>query len=130
MLSSTAVSLEQDGVNGTLVTPGERVQQERVRAGFTQQELADRAGCTRNTIANVEGNKTRSRRTIQAVAQALNTTPEALGYRFKSPLRARDLTSQQREFIEEVLGLSPEEQERVFEVVSAMRRGRRRGRPT
>ncbi len=125
MLSSSAVSPEQDGVNVPRVSPGERVQQERVRAGFTQQELADRAGCTRNTIANVEGNKTRSRRTIQAVADALNTTPEALGYQFRSPLRTRDLTSQQRHFIEELLGLTPEEQERVFEVVSAMRRSKR-----
>jgi transcriptional regulator with XRE-family HTH domain len=128
MLSSSAVSPEQEGVDAAQVSAGERVQQERVRAGFTQQELADLAGCTRNTIANVEGNKTRSRRTIEAVAHALSTTPEALGYRFRSALRTRDLTSQQRDFVEEVLALSPEEQERVFEVVSEMRRRRKRGR--
>lgn len=129
MLSSIAVPLEQDGGNVAQITPGERVQQERLRAGFTQQELAHLAGCTRNTIANVEGNKTRSRRTVVAVAQALNTTPEALGYRFRAPLRARNLTAQQREFVEEVLGLPPEEQERVFAVVAAMRRQRVRRRP-
>lgn len=129
MLSSASVSpSHRSRSKSTRVTPGERVRRARVRAGFTQEGLAREADCTRNTIVNIESDKTHSRRTVEAIAQVLNTTPADLGFVFDVPLESRNLSQRERDLLNEVLALSPDEQARVFEVVAALRAKRKGAR--
>lgn len=104
-------------------TPGGRARAARIRAGLTQQELADRTGKHVNTIAKLEDDAigprvtARGWETVVAVAEVLGTTAEALGYRRKHRVRARELTAEQREVIEEILSLPKEDLARIREML-------------
>jgi transcriptional regulator with XRE-family HTH domain len=108
-------------------SPGELVQRARNRAGLTQEDLAERIGKHVTTIRNLEGDRHFSRGTVEAVARVLATTPEALGFRFRKPLRASELTPAQRDLVDELLSLPENEQAKVRQVLSALLAERRRG---
>lgn len=103
------------------LTPGQRVARERNRKGWTQEELAAAAGCTATTISNLERDLRKGRATVEAVAAALETTPEALGFRIRKPLRANQLNARQRELIDELLSLPEDEQTAVRKLLAEMR---------
>ncbi len=51
----------------------------RLRAGLTQQELADRAGVSRRTVVGLEAGSHRPHSaTVRALAAALDAAPEQL----------------------------------------------------
>ena len=122
MLSSNSVPSRQRR-HRPATTPGKRVRDARLRAGLTQEELAARAKKHVNTIANLEDDTTPARltargwATVSDVAKALETTPETLGYRLKRRVRARELTADQREVIEDILALSKSDLAEVREIL-------------
>jgi transcriptional regulator with XRE-family HTH domain len=105
----------------------------RLRADLTQEELASRADKHVNTIANLEDDTTPPRltargwRTVEDVARALRTTPEALGYRLRRRVQTNTLTSEQREVIEDILGLPKEELEAVRHMLRTIEARRGKG---
>lgn len=121
MLSSNAVASRSSRRDQP--TPGERVRVARIRANLTQQELAARARKHVNTIANLEDDAmgprvtARGWQTVSAVAKVLRTTPEALGYRRKHRVRARELTAEQRDIIEDILSLPKEDLAAIREIL-------------
>lgn len=102
------------------VTPGDRVRQERVRRGWSQEHLAELADCHRNTIGNLEQNVSQSRRIVERIAGALETSPEALGFTFPKTINLQDLTESQRDVLDRVLSLSPEKLEAVKAALRAV----------
>lgn len=95
----------------------------RLRANLTQEDLAALARKHVNTIANLEDDTTPARltargwQTVSDVAKTLATTPEALGYRLKRRVRARELTAEQREVLEEILALPADDFAKVREIL-------------
>jgi len=58
---------------------GKRLKNRRLRAGLTQQELADLAGTTQTTVARIERDAVEPEvTTIRKLARALGTTPADL----------------------------------------------------
>lgn len=102
------------------VTPGDRVRQERVRRGWSQEHLAELADCHRNTIRNLEQNVSQSRRVVESIARALEMSPEALGFKLHKIFRVEDLTESQRDVLDRVLSLSPEKLEVVKAALRAV----------
>lgn len=133
MLSSGVVAARQTRKRSDL-TPGQRVRAARLRATLTQEELADRAGKHVNTIANLEDDKSPPRltargwATVQDVARALTTTPEALGYRLRRRMQPKTLSSEQREVIEDILALPKADLEAVREMLQTIEARRGKGR--
>jgi hypothetical protein len=58
---------------------------------------------------------------VVRVAEALGMTPADLGLRVREPLRGKKLTTSERELVEELLSLPPDEQEVVREALAALR---------
>lgn len=97
-----------------------------MRRGLTQEELAARVGRHVTTISNLEGDRFSSRSTVEAVARELKTTPEALGFRFRRPLKPSDLTAEQRDLLDELLALPPDEYAAVRDVLAKLRERKER----
>lgn len=58
---------------------GDRIARDRLRIGFSQQQLADRIGMPRSTLANIERGYHRVYpHRLRAIAEALGTTPQRL----------------------------------------------------
>ena len=57
---------------------GKRVEKRRVQLGMTQAQLGLITGLAQNSIHNIESGETKRPRKIDALAQALNCTPEYL----------------------------------------------------
>ncbi len=57
---------------------GKRVEKKRVQLGMTQAQLGLMAGLAQNSIHNIESGETKRPRKIDAIAEALNCTPEYL----------------------------------------------------
>lgn len=131
MLSSIAVASRPS--RRAHPTPGERVRAARIRANLTQQELADRTGKHVNTIAKLEDDAmgprvtARGWETVSVVASVLGTTPELLGYRRKHRVRARELTAEQRDIIENILSLPKEELAAIREMLRHFEASRGKG---
>jgi diguanylate cyclase (GGDEF)-like protein len=66
-------------VNGNFVQPdGNRVRELRNERGWTQEELAERAGYVKKTIENIEAGRRVLPRTLAEVAEALGVQPGAI----------------------------------------------------
>jgi diguanylate cyclase (GGDEF)-like protein len=59
---------------------GTFVKERRIIRGWTQEDLARKAGCSKRTIENVESGKPIAVRTLHEVAQALEVSPGELRY--------------------------------------------------
>jgi len=57
---------------------GKRVEKRRVQLGMTQAQLGQISGLAQNSIHNIESGETKRPRKIDALAEALNCTPEYL----------------------------------------------------
>jgi transcriptional regulator with XRE-family HTH domain len=55
-----------------------RLQAQRHRRAFSQQELADRSGVSRTTIIKLEGGRDAWPQTVRKLARALGVKPEDL----------------------------------------------------
>jgi transcriptional regulator with XRE-family HTH domain len=77
------LAFSQTGARSLQVTEGTgtfglRLKELRERAGLTQPELAEKSGVARASVANLEqGRYEPSWPTVQALAEALNVTPDA-----------------------------------------------------
>src|ERR1700688_3343316 len=73
------------------VRPGEWLRQQRVAAGLTQEDLAERSGVSVRAIADLERGRTRKPypSSVRALARALGL-PEAAGTELVARYRAGD----------------------------------------
>jgi transcriptional regulator with XRE-family HTH domain len=88
----------------------------RLERGLTQQELADRAGMHRNSIMKLESGKTKevTSENAAALAKVLKTSVADLGLRVRAAtearsIRIRKLSAEQRQLVDELLSLPPED---------------------
>jgi transcriptional regulator with XRE-family HTH domain len=94
------------------------VREARLRAGLTQQELAERLATTQSAIARWEAGATRPS------AEALASVVEACGLELRVSLVAAD--PQETSLLERTLALSPEQRlDELVRTVSFIRAGRR-----
>jgi len=107
----------------------------RLERGWTQQELAERAGLTAQTISNIE--RGRSERiydgTVESLASAFGVTPSTLDPRRLGEMVARDVkTREQREAVELALTLPPKELKALLSALRERKERRKKrsgGRP-
>lgn len=88
----------------------------RIQRGFTQTELARLAGMHRNSIRKLENGTTRevTSQNASALAAVLKTSVSDLGLRVRATTEARSirfrrLTLEQRQIVDELLSLPPED---------------------
>lgn len=88
----------------------------RLERELTQQELADRAGMHRNSIMKLETGRTKevTSENAAALAKVLKTSVADLGLRVRAAtearsIRIRRLSAEQRQLVDELLSLPPED---------------------
>jgi transcriptional regulator with XRE-family HTH domain len=88
----------------------------RLKRNLTQQEVADLAGMHRNSIVKLENGTTKevTSENAMALAKVLKTSIGDLGLRVRAATEARSvrfrrLTAEQRQIIDELLSLPPED---------------------
>lgn len=88
----------------------------RIKKGLTQAELAERAGMHRNSIRKLENGTTRevTAENANALAEVLKTSIADLGLRVRAAtearsIRIRRLSAEQRQIVDELLSLPPED---------------------
>lgn len=96
--------------------PQSPVRTARVERNLTQQEVADLAGLHRNSIVKLENGTTKEVTSDNAIALArvLKTSIADLGLRVRAATEARSvrfrrLTPEQRQIVDELLSLPPED---------------------
>jgi transcriptional regulator with XRE-family HTH domain len=115
--------------------PQSLVRTTRIDRGLTQTELAMRAGMHRNSIRKLENGTTRevTAENAKALAAALKTSIGDLGLRVRSAIEApsirfRRLSPEQRQIIDELLSLPPEDYGILRAAVERLRRKRTKKR--
>ncbi|HYR29316.1 MAG TPA: helix-turn-helix transcriptional regulator [Thermoanaerobaculia bacterium] len=118
------------GVRRASVTPLRKI---RMQRGLTQTALAELSGMHRNSIRKIETGLTReiTAANADALASALKISVDDLGLRVRSAeeppsIRLRRLTAEQRQILDEVLSLPPQDYAIVKAAIDELRR--RRGR--
>jgi transcriptional regulator with XRE-family HTH domain len=108
-----------------------RVRKMRTHRGLTQTELARRAGMHRNTIARLENGTTReiTSENATALAAVLKTSTAELGLRLRASgeapsIRFRRLSPEQRQIVDELLSLPPEDYALIRGAIERLRRKR------
>lgn len=103
----------------------------RVKHGLTQTELANRAGMHRNSIRKLENGTTQevTSENASALAAVLKASISDLGLRVRSAveprsIRFRRLSPEQRQIIDELLSLPPEDYGLIRGAVERLRRKR------
>ena len=112
--------------------PASRLRAVRLQRGFTQTELARLAGMHRNSIRNLENGKTQevTSDTADALAAVLKTSVEKLGLPPVRPggkaraIRIRSLSAEQRQIVDELLSLPPEDYALIRGAIETLRRKR------
>ena len=96
--------------------PQSPVRAARIKRLLTQQELADLAGMHRNSIVKLENGTTKevTSENATALAKVLKSSISALGLRVRAATEARSvrfrrLTAEQRQIVDELLSLPPED---------------------
>lgn len=107
----------------------------RIKRGLTQSELARRAGMHRNSIRKLENGTTQevTSENASALAGALKAAISDLGLRVRSAVEARSirfrrLSPEQRQIIDELLSLPPEDYGLIRGAVERLRRKRAKKR--
>ena len=108
----------------------------RLKRGFTQEELARLAGMHRNSIRKLEKGTTREVTfdNAKALAEALKTSVTDLGLRVRAAVEARSvrfrrLTPEQRQIVDELLSLPPEDYTLIRDAIERLR-VKKRNRPS
>lgn len=88
----------------------------RMKRNLTQKEVADRAGMHRNSIVKLENGTTKevTSENAAALARVLKTSVADLGLRVRAAtearsIRIRRLSPEQRQIVDELLSLPPED---------------------
>lgn len=96
---------------------GERIKSRRTEKGYTLQELADRAQCTKGYIWELE-NKSPPRPSAEklaAIAAALDTTVDVL---IGTPINTEnDLSPEDKVFFRKFVGLRSEDKEKMHRML-------------
>lgn len=105
-----------------------RLRTVRLKRGFTQQELATLAGMHRNSIRKLENGTTREVTfdNAKALADVLKTSVTDLGLRVRAAVEARSirfrrLTPEQRQIVDELLSLPPEDYTLIRDAIESLR---------
>jgi transcriptional regulator with XRE-family HTH domain len=103
----------------------------RIKQGLTQQRLADLAGMHRNSIVKLENGTTKevTSENATALAKVLKTSISDLELRVRAAtearsIRIRRLTAEQRQIVDELLSLPPEDYRVIRRAVQRLRRKR------
>jgi transcriptional regulator with XRE-family HTH domain len=109
--------------------PESRLRKMRTHRGLTQTELARRAGMHRNTVARLENGTTReiTPENATALAAVLKTPAAELGLRLRASgeapsIRFRRLSAEQRQIVDELLSLPPEDYALIRGAIDRLRR--------
>ena len=109
--------------------PQSRLRAVRVKRGFTQTELARLSGMHRNSIRNLENGTTHevTSDNAAALAKALKTSIDDLDLRVRANVEARSvrfrrLSPEQRQLVDELLSLPPEDYAVVRGAIERLRR--------
>lgn len=115
--------------------PQSRLRTVRIQRLLTQTELAKRAGMHRNSIRKLENGETRevTSENASAIAKVLKTTVADLGLRVRSTsearsIRIRRLSPEQRQIVDELLSLPPEDYGLIRDAIERHRRKRTKKR--
>lgn len=107
----------------------------RIERGLTQTELASLAGMHRNSILKLENGTTQevTSENADALARALKTPISRLGLRVRAAaaarsIRIRRLTAEQRQIVDELLSLPPEDYALIRGAIERLRVNRRKKR--
>ncbi|HYC61033.1 MAG TPA: helix-turn-helix transcriptional regulator [Thermoanaerobaculia bacterium] len=105
----------------------------RIKRGLTQAELARLAGMHRNSISKLENGTTQevTAENANALATVLKTSISALGFRVRAATKARSirfrrLTAEQRQIVDELLSLPPEDYVLIRGAIERLRQKRTR----
>jgi len=111
--------------------PQSRLRTVRIKRGLTQIDLARLAGMHRNSIRKLENGMTQeiTPDNARALAAALRTTIADLGLRVRATtearsIRIRRLSSEQRQIIDELLSLPPEDYGIIRGAIDRLRKKR------
>jgi transcriptional regulator with XRE-family HTH domain len=106
-----------------------RLREMRLHCGLTQTELARRARMHRNSIARLENGTTRevTSENAGALAAVLKTSAAELGLRVRAggeapSVRFRRLSAEQRQIVDELLSLPPEDYALIRDAIERLRR--------
>jgi len=111
-----------------------RLRELREEAELSQEELGERAGIHRNTIYNLEKGVTKeiTAEGAAALAAALRVRPRDLGLNIRRAaprsVRFRQLTTEQRQLVDELLTFAPEHFSRIRAALEHVRRSMKRKR--
>lgn len=116
--------------------PQSRIRILRIQRGLTQQQLAALAGVHRNTVVKLENGTTHevTSENAASLASALKTTVPDLGLRVRASghapsIRLRQLTPEQRQIVDELLSLPPEDYALIRGAIEQLRRRPKPKRP-
>ena len=105
----------------------------RIKKGLTQEELAQRAGMHRNSIRKLENGETRevTSENASALAAALKVPVSDLGLRVRPAaearsIRIRRLSAEQRQIMDDLLSLPPEDYVVIRGAIERLRQKRAR----
>jgi transcriptional regulator with XRE-family HTH domain len=108
----------------------------RIQRGLSQADVARLAGLHRNSISKLENGTTKevTAESADALARVLKTSIAKLGLRVRAAteprsIRIRQLTAEQRELVDELLSLPPEDFTLIRDAIERLRekRPKRRG---
>lgn len=114
-----------------------RVRQLREKADLSQEQLADLAGMHRNSIWKIENGITKeiSEEHAASLASALRARPTDLGLIIRPSVaiaprsvRFRQLSMEQRQLVDELLALPPEDYRKIRAAFERLRSAKRRKR--
>ena len=135
--SSTAArgASRSTGKRASAAAPGARLRAARLARDLSQIALARLAGMHRNSIRKLENGITRevTAENGLALAKALETTVEKLGLRVRPStgapsIRLRRLTAEQRQIVNELLSLPPEDYGLIRGAIEKLRLSRKKRR--
>lgn len=104
------------------MTTGERIREARIKAGLTQQELAQKIGVKFSAIHKYESGivVNLKRETVSALATALGVKPSWLMCMDDDPVPSRELTDRQKRFLDILDKAPPETQDLLIDQLESI----------
>lgn len=94
---------------------GNRIQELRKAKGYTQQTFAEKIGLSTNYLSDIERGKSSAR--LDKLVAIINSLECSADDVFVDVIKCRNNIKSSR-LSEEIEALSPEEQERIFEIIA------------
>jgi len=107
----------------------------RIQRGLSQVDVARLAGMHRNSISKLENGTTKevTAENADALAKVLKTSISKLGLRVRAAaeprsIRIRQLTAEQRQIVDDLLSLPPEDYALIRDAIESLRGKRKKTR--